>query len=175
MAGVLDAGIVFLCACGVFFSCYAIYIARGKTLDENFEASCDIDETISCTSALLSEYSNGFGIVGKILGEDHFLNLPNSYMGLIFFPVLLVLSLSSSSLLLQVAISLSLVSTVISAYLIYVLVYVLETICLVCLPVHFINILLLLLFTLKGRSMASTTSSKRPQKSKSAKKRHKKD
>ncbi len=39
----------------------------------------------------VSSYSKGFGIIGKILGEDHILNLPNSYMGLIFFPIMLVL------------------------------------------------------------------------------------
>lgn len=38
-------------------------------------------------------YSKGFGIIGKILGEDHILNLPNSYMGLIFFPIMLILGM----------------------------------------------------------------------------------
>ena len=31
------------------------------------------------------------GIVGDLLGEDHPLNIPNSYGGLLFFPVMLVL------------------------------------------------------------------------------------
>lgn len=120
-------------------------------------------------------YSNGFGIVGEILGENHILNLPNSYMGLIFFPLMLLLgeflpspssltpilqiplfsplpALPSSGFCLQLALLLSFLSTITSAYLIYILVYVLKTICLVCLPVHFLNVLLFILYTIKWRT-----------------------
>jgi uncharacterized membrane protein len=75
------------------------------------------------------------------------------------------LALSSSPLFLYTALFSGLVSTVISAYLMYLLVYVLETICLVCVPVHIINVLLLILFTLKWRTVTgnqqSTTKKKR--------------
>ena len=36
-------------------------------------------------------YSTGLGLVEKIFGKDHFLNVPNSYMGVIFFPVQLIM------------------------------------------------------------------------------------
>ena len=36
-------------------------------------------------------YSKGFGIVGRFLGDGHFLNLPNTYMGLIFYPIMMIL------------------------------------------------------------------------------------
>ena len=146
-----------------------------------------------------SRYSNGFGVIGKVLGKDHFLNIPNSYLGLIFFPIMLLLSkcvrllknkdtlqqfiflplkkgnlsikalfyslslsaLSSSGLFLYLAIFFSFVSTVFSAYLIYVLVYILKTICLVCLPVHFINLLLFILYTFKWRTVKSRSTKRR--------------
>lgn len=53
--GCVDVSIVLLCLCGLGLSCYAIYIARAKASDQNFEATCDLDETISCTHALLSK------------------------------------------------------------------------------------------------------------------------
>ena len=40
-------------------------------------------------------YSKGMGVVGDLLGEDHVLNIPNSYAGLIFFPLMLVLGKKS--------------------------------------------------------------------------------
>ncbi len=76
-------------------------------------------------------------------------------------------ALSSSKMLLYLALLLGFASTVTSAYLIYVLVFILRTICLVCLPVHLVNILIFLLFTLKWRTVdASQTSSKKKQKKK---------
>lgn len=36
-------------------------------------------------------YSVGLGLVGGVLGSSHFLNIPNSYFGLLFFPMMLVL------------------------------------------------------------------------------------
>lgn len=50
---------------------------------------CNLVHIISMHSHI--RYSRGMGIVGDLLGEDHFLNIPNSYGGLIFFPVMLVL------------------------------------------------------------------------------------
>ena len=36
-------------------------------------------------------YSVGLGLVEEVLGSSHFLNIPNSYFGLLFFPMMLVL------------------------------------------------------------------------------------
>lgn len=43
-------------------------------------------------AVLLCSYSKGLGgLVGRVLGNDHILNIPNSYFGLIFFPILTIL------------------------------------------------------------------------------------
>ena len=36
-------------------------------------------------------YSVGLGLLEEVLGSSHFLNIPNSYFGLLFFPMMLVL------------------------------------------------------------------------------------
>lgn len=42
---------------------------------------------------LMISYSRGIGgVLGYIFGEDSIFNIPNSYIGLVFFSVLLVLS-----------------------------------------------------------------------------------
>lgn len=53
--GCVNLSIALLCVCGVGFSCYAIYVARAKAADENFKPTCDLDKTISCTHALMSQ------------------------------------------------------------------------------------------------------------------------
>lgn len=53
--GCISASIVILSLCGVSLSYYAVYITKAKGLDENYQPRCDVDETISCTHALLSE------------------------------------------------------------------------------------------------------------------------
>ena len=45
------------------------------------------------------------------------------------------------------------VSCLSSAYLLYVLMYVLEKICLVCIQVHIISLLLFIFFTVKARTI----------------------
>ena len=47
---------------------------------------CDIDENTSCTSVFNSTYGRGFGIIGKLMGdEEHPLNVPNSIFGIGFY------------------------------------------------------------------------------------------
>jgi len=54
-----------------------------------------------------------------------------------------------------------LLSSVVSAYLMYILTYVINTVCLVCLPVHFINLLLLIFYIVKWRRLASAPTHSR--------------
>lgn len=54
--GCVDVSIIVLCICGIALSSYAIYIKSAKDADENFQATCDLDETISCTHAIMSEW-----------------------------------------------------------------------------------------------------------------------
>ena len=51
-----------------------------------YKALCDIDESHSCSSVFNSTYGRGFGIVGKLMGDDaHPLNVPNSIYGIAFY------------------------------------------------------------------------------------------
>ena len=39
-----------------------------------------------------SRYGKGFGLVEKLLGKDHVLNMPNCILGIVFFSLQLLLS-----------------------------------------------------------------------------------
>ncbi len=62
--------------------------------------------------------------------------------------------MSQSRLVIQLSVFLSLLACVMSVYLVYILVFVLQKICLVCMGVHLVNVLLSLLFTLKWRTVS---------------------
>ena len=51
------------------------------------------------------------------------------------------------------------VSLLSSAYLLYILVYVMNKICLVCMPIHIINLFTFILFTLKWRTVGRDEAS----------------
>lgn len=51
----VNVSIVVLCLTGVALSYYAIHIKNARDADSSFQATCDLDGTISCTSAITSE------------------------------------------------------------------------------------------------------------------------
>ena len=65
---------------GLLLALYTVYIDMKFSEDNDFIASCDISEYVSCTAVLTSEYSKLFSKLG-ILEKDSFLDLPNSHYG----------------------------------------------------------------------------------------------
>lgn len=108
---------VLLGLAGLSVSLYAVYIERSKHNDDSYAAYCDLDKTFACSEVLTSRYggnmwawlvimvhcwvscsitpllrySMGMGLVRIILGEDHFLNIPNAYYGVVFYMLVIVL------------------------------------------------------------------------------------
>ena len=82
---------VALAICGIVVSLYATHVERSKHANPSYQAMCDFSEGASCSRVLTSDASIGFGIVGRLLGDDHPLNLPNTYYGLVVYSLLAVL------------------------------------------------------------------------------------
>lgn len=82
----------FLTLVGLMLSVYSVIVEHAVLSDESYSAICDINEKISCSAVLSSEYSFGFGLVEGVLGKNHILNQPNSYYGVLFYPVQLLTS-----------------------------------------------------------------------------------
>ena len=68
------------CVIGFSLSLYALYVERKSNESDDYSASCDISETISCSSALKSEYARIFQVLG-IVNKESILNLPNAFYG----------------------------------------------------------------------------------------------
>ncbi|XP_003389455.1 PREDICTED: vitamin K epoxide reductase complex subunit 1-like protein 1 [Amphimedon queenslandica] len=136
----------FLSGLGFLVSVYSVVIEHAKLEDDSYSPLCDINERISCTAVLTSEYSYGFGIVELILNKDHFLNQPNSYYGVLFYPLQFIIGLYilESKGLLSLSALLNTGVSAVSLYLMYLLFFVINKVCLVCLVINSINFFLLI-------------------------------
>ncbi|XP_077996441.1 vitamin K epoxide reductase complex subunit 1-like protein 1 [Glandiceps talaboti] len=142
-----------LCVAGLLLSSYALYVETSKGADSDYTAMCDISVTISCSKVFTSKYGRGFGLVEPLLGKDSALNIPNSIFGLIFYLLQFILGQfvhPTSSLVLVLT---SVLSNLGSVYLAYILYFVLQDACVVCISTYAVNAGLLVLNLLHRRNV----------------------
>ncbi|EDO43588.1 predicted protein [Nematostella vectensis] len=138
LAGLLTEHSV-VCLSGILVSAYALYVEMRKSKDKNYKAVCDIGENMSCSRVLTSKYSKGFGLVELLVGKDHFMNLPNCLIGIVFYLFQLCLGMVGSSWCNSLLLITSIMSCVGSVYLGYILFVILKDICLVCIATYIVN------------------------------------
>lgn len=120
--------LMILALIGFCLSLYAYYLEQKVKNDEQYKASCDINDRISCTKPILSPYS-------------HFFYFSNAILGLIFYALIAVLAFFNlHALLLFLAIG----GVVASCILGYLLFFEIKSFCLVCTSLYIVNILILL-------------------------------
>jgi len=138
---------------GLGISAFALFVEMKSEMDEEFAALCDIDENISCTVLFNSEYGRGLGQVYKHVGASHPANQPNNVYGAIFYAVFLLFSFFNYKFIAYMQIFLSLTAVIGSAYLGYVLYFLLQNICVISVATAITNILLLLFSVCKKRAL----------------------
>lgn len=122
-----------ICIVGLLISMYAIYVEYKSEMVENYEATCDINESISCSSVFKSEYGH---ILSKWVLKSHDYKISNSKLGLLFYALgVIALKLGWTSALL----GLSVCGVIMSAYLSYVLFYIIQKVCVLCFGVYVCN------------------------------------
>eukprot|EP00040_Diaphanoeca_grandis_P005926 m.35141 g.35141 ORF g.35141 m.35141 type:complete len:154 (-) comp17091_c0_seq1:286-747(-) len=144
-----------LCAAGFAVSSYAYHVEHQMSLQDDYEAMCDLSATVSCTKVFSSEYGKGFGLIQLVLGDDHFLVQPNSLYGLVFYVAVVVLSFLGDAFFPLVKLA-AVVSNIGSIYLGTVLYFVLGDTCIVCISMYIINFLLLLAVFMGGSSASKS-------------------
>ena len=113
---------------GLILSSYAVYVERMAKKDANFKPYCDISDLISCTKAFTSKYGTT-------------LSLPNGVWGLIFYTIIIILSIVNYS---TAILYVSILSVVGSIYLASILYFKLHDLCIVCTGIYVVNIALLI-------------------------------
>ncbi|XP_064613508.1 vitamin K epoxide reductase complex subunit 1-like protein 1 [Liolophura sinensis] len=104
------------CIMGIVVSAYALNIELKQAKNPKYKAYCDINDKMSCTRVLCSEYGKGFGVVGLLVGKEHFLNMPNCLLGIVFYSLQIILACSSSGLAVTLAYYASILSCIGSVY-----------------------------------------------------------
>lgn len=144
---------VVLSLTGIGLSAYSFYIETKFRQDENYVPMCDIDEKINCSAVFSSPYAQGFGVVGEYLGDEkHPANQPNCVYGLVFYTLMFLLSLVNWRFFATLQILLSLGACAVSGYLGYLLYFVIEKLCIVCVATYAVNFLLLVFSVCKRRA-----------------------
>lgn len=119
--------IVILALIGFVLSLYAYHLEQKLKTDEQFKASCDINDRISCTRPILSPYAN-------------FFYFSNSALGMIYYAVVgLCAFFGFYGLVLVLAVG-GMIASCILAYLLY---FEIKSFCMVCTSLYVVNILIL--------------------------------
>lgn len=122
--------VIFLIAIvGFIISLYSYLLQRKVEVDPNYHATCDINDRISCTKPMRSEYTNIFYI-------------SNSIVGMAYYGIVAILALGSYHTVLLIT---SVGGVAVSTYFAYLLYFKIKAICIICTVLYLINIVLLCL------------------------------
>ncbi|XP_066995923.1 vitamin K epoxide reductase complex subunit 1-like protein 1 isoform X2 [Anabrus simplex] len=124
-----------------------------KEHDKEYTAMCDISENMSCSKAFMSPYGKGFGILGRIFGEESIVNQPNSISGIIFYCILACLGTINTVPATRWLVGLCILSNVASLYLAYILYFILYDFCVVCVSTYVVNAINFVLSVMKLREV----------------------
>ena len=128
------------------------YLDKKLHEDSDYVALCDVAERVSCSAVITSEYSKLFSLIG-LVPIDSFLDVPNANYGVVFYSVLFILYLFSlrHSFVKVLVLLAAVASSVLSLALFYIMVYILQDICVVCMCTHACNAIVLIVAVLDVR------------------------
>lgn len=151
----ITSGLILMCIIGTLLSYYAYIVETTKENEASYEAMCDINEYMSCTRVLTSEYGKGFGILPK----NSPLYFPNSLYGLGFYLLVAGLSILNTHAATFTTVFLAILSNICSVYLAYIL-YLLRDICVICVSTYIVNGVILILGIKKLRLLCEIERTK---------------
>jgi vitamin-K-epoxide reductase (warfarin-sensitive) len=111
---------------GLAISLYGINVERKLQQNAQYKAACDINDSISCSKPMLSEYNKMFGIS----------NIWASALYYCAIIALILLNLPKLTLLLACA------GVAVSAVFAYILYFKIQSLCLICTSLYIVNIAL---------------------------------
>ncbi|XP_069134653.1 vitamin K epoxide reductase complex subunit 1-like protein 1 [Argopecten irradians] len=149
---------------GILLSFYAYYVETSAEKDKSFKAMCDFSETVSCSKVFTSRFGRGFGLVQYITGTDSVLNQPNSVFGVLFYVIQVVCASSVLPMLTNVQVFTAVLANCGSVYLAYILYFVLEDFCVVCVSTYLVNAFILGCALIKWRRSQSIQKTKKKHK-----------
>lgn len=140
----IDSIILLFGMLGLLASLYAIHVERKARKEGPGKAACDINNRMSCSSVLTSKYAKMTGLVFS-LKENHPLNVPNTYFGVLFYLAIIIYPMFPFTMIPFREVLLfgaTLFSVCFSFLLAYILYFKLNDFCIVCVTTYIINAVL---------------------------------
>lgn len=121
--------VLILAIIGFCVALYSYFVESKMKADARYKPACDINDRISCSKAINSQYGTLF-------------LLSNSVWGMIYYAAVAALALMGFHTLLIIATTLGVLASIGLAYLLY---FKIKTLCVVCTSLYIINALLLII------------------------------
>ena len=138
--------LLFFCVVGVCLSSYAVHVEHMKEANPDFEALCDINASVSCSKVFSSPQGKIWSYFG-LIPKDSVLDVPNAVYGVAFYSLIIVLdqtpAFRKSAVAMNLMVLLAVFGCILSLYLAYVLKFVLQDFCIVCVSTYVCNIVVL--------------------------------
>lgn len=121
-------GVFIAAAVGFAVSLYGFWVERKKKENGNYKPVCDISDKISCSKTVMSPWGKLFGI-------------SNVYLGLVAYLAMMAFAVLGLQ---QLALYGAVALVLFSAFLAYILVTKIKTVCLICISIYIVNLALLI-------------------------------
>lgn len=130
---------------GLLLSLYTIYIEHNISYNQNYIASCDINAQISCSKVITSEYGHIFSAL-NLVSHNSILDRPNCEYGVLFYLMVFIFYFYSpnSSMMKFFLLLTAVFGVILSCLLGYILVYILQQICVICYGTYLVNTVILI-------------------------------
>lgn len=146
-----------VCVLGIILSSYGLYVENQIAINPDFVALCDLGSWASCSKVFHSKYGTGLGIIPA----DSFLSMPNTVYGLAYYSLHIILqhsSLYQNPTARTLAVALGIASIVTSAWLAYILYFVLKDFCILCVSTYVLNAITLIMALSDQRRVAAASA-----------------
>ena len=151
-----------LCLIGILISFYAVHVETENSKDENYNVLCDLGEGVSCSNVLTSDYAHLFSKLG-VVPKGTMFDQSNATLGVLFYLLVYLanyfktINYNQSNTNIQYFIlGMTTFGLGMSMYLAYVLFFLLDDICMVCIATYVVNTMLFVEAYKEYYSIAST-------------------
>jgi|LauGreSuBDMM15SN_2_FD.fasta_scaffold26770_2 vitamin-K-epoxide reductase (warfarin-sensitive) len=124
---------------GMALSLYALHVEHESSQDSSFRSLCDFSPEVSCSKVFQSEYGKIWSKLG-LIPKDSVLDQPNALYGFVFYCIIATTTFfKKNAIASHVALFFGAASVLLSAYLGYILAFVMKHFCALCVSTYVCN------------------------------------
>lgn len=151
---------------GMVLSLYALHVEHESNKSSEFKSLCDFSPEMSCSKVFNSEYGKIWSKLG-LIPKDSLLDQPNALYGFVFYCIIAATTfVRKNSIVAHIALFFGIFSVILSAYLGYILAFVMKHLCVLCVSTYVCNTGICIDSFLKLRALKKENKANAAKKSK---------